>query len=113
MVHIKEKKRVKLAKAPFRGAAAVVGGVGLGVKGVGKGLCWISDKVRMGPSGGQWIAEADLPKADAAATVGGGGEKRDIKIFNENGEKVWKEDDDAQSTAAGSIFDEKIVKDFC
>ena len=111
MVQIKEKKRVKVLKAPFRGAAAVVGGVGLTVRGVGKGLCWISDKVRMGPSGGEWVAEADLPK-DARVENVDTSEKKEIKIFNEKGGKAWK-DDDGASTTADSIFDEKIAKDFC
>ncbi len=111
MVQIKEKKRVKVIKAPFRGAAAVVGGVGVTVRGVGKGLCWISEKVRMGPSGGEWVAEADLGKDAKLKEVVG--EKKEVKIFNEKGGKVWKDEDDAASTAEGSIFDEKVAKDFC
>lgn len=118
MVHVPEKKRVQIIKAPFRGIAVVVGGTGLAVKGVGKGLCWVGEKVHMGQSG-QWVAEADLDKdrkaknhtkKDAGAAAG---EKKEVKIFNEKGEKVWKDDDDTASTTAGSIYDEKAVKEFC
>jgi hypothetical protein len=118
MVHVKEKKRIQLIKAPFRGVAAVVGGTGLAIKGVGKGLCWVGEKVRMGQSG-QWVAEADLDKdgkikgkakKDNGVT---GAEKKEVKIFNEKGEKMWRDDDDSASTTAGSIYDEKAVKEFC
>jgi hypothetical protein len=118
MVHIKEKKRIQVVKAPFRGVAAVIGGTGLAIKGVGKGLCWVSEKVQMGKSG-EWVAEADLDKdgkikgngkKDCGVT---GTEKKEIKIFNEKGEKTWKDDDDTASTTAGSIYDEKTVKVFC
>jgi hypothetical protein len=118
MVHIKERKRIQVVKAPFRGVAAVVGGAGLAIKGVGKGLCWVSEKVHMGPSG-QWVAEADLDKDGKVRqkakkdTDVAGPEKKEVKIFNEKGEKVWKDDDDTASTSAGSIYDEKAVKEFC
>ena len=117
MVRIKEKKRVQVIKAPFRGVAAVVGGAGLAIKGVGKGLCWVSEKVHMGQSG-QWVAEADFDK-DGKIKVKGkddesvDGKKKRVKIFNEKGEKMWKDDDDNASTTAGSIYDEKTAKEFC
>ena len=125
MVHIKEKKRVQVIKAPFRGVAAVVGGAGMAIKGVGKGLCWVGEKAHMGRSG-QWVAEADLDKdgkikRQAAKkndqSVGSGGEKKGVtSIFNEKGQLMWKDapiNDDNTSTAAGSIYDEKVVKEFC
>ena len=114
MVHLKEKKRIQVIKAPFRGVAAVVGGAGIAIKGVGKGLCWVSEKVHMGQSG-QWVVEADLDKDGKIKSTAkaGNAEKKEVKIFNENGEKVWKDDDDSASTTAGSIYDEKAIKDFC
>ena len=114
MVILKEKKRFQVIKAPFRGVAAVVGGAGIAVKGVGKGLCWISEKVHMGQSG-QWVAEADLDKNGKIKSNAKAGdvEKKEVKICNENGEKMWKDDDDSVSTTAGSIYDEKAIKDFC
>ena len=117
MVHIKEKKRVQVIKAPFRGVAAVVGGAGLAIKGVGKGLCWVGEKVHMGQSG-EWVAEADLDK-DGKIKIKGKTdksveeEKGEVKIFNENGEKMWDDDDDNASATAGSTYDEKAVKEFC
>ena len=108
MVHMEEKRCIRVVKAPFRGVAAVVGGAGLAVKGVGKGLCWVSEKVHMGQSG-QWVAEVDLDKdgkikqrikKDASVA----GPEKETKIFNEKGEKMWKDDDDAASTSAASMF---------
>jgi hypothetical protein len=118
MVHFKEKKRIQIVKAPFRGVAAVVGGAGVAVKGVGQGLCWIGEKVSMGKSG-QWVAEADLDKDGKIKGTGKKGGvanrevKKEMKIFNEKGEKMWKDDDDTASTTGGSIYDEKAVKEFC
>jgi hypothetical protein len=118
MVHVKEKKRIQVIKAPFRGVAAVVGGAGLAVKGIGKGLCWVGEKAHMGQSG-QGVAEADLDKDGKVKSKGkkdtgvAGRKKREVKIFNEKGEKMWKDDDDTASTTAGSIYDEKAVKEFC
>jgi hypothetical protein len=38
----------------------------------------------------------------------------DFKVFNEKGEKTWKDlvEDDNASTAAGSLVDEKLEKEF-
>jgi hypothetical protein len=117
MVLIKEKKRVIIAKAPFRGVAMVVGGTGLIIKGAGHGLCWLGRKVSMGPSGGQWVAEADVGKDGKVKTVAKvaspASTRKEIKIFNDNGEKVWKDEDDTASTTAGSLYDEKTQKEFC
>lgn len=118
LVHVTEKKRIQVVKAPFRGVAVVVGGAGLAVKGVGKGLCWVGEKVHMGQRG-EWVAEADLDKDGKIKGTGkkdsavAAGEKREVKIFNEKGEKMWKDDDDTASTTAGSIYDEKAIKEFC
>ena len=112
MVHVREKKRVQVIKAPFRGIAAVVGGAGTAIKGVGKGLCWVGDKVHMGQSG-QWVAAADLDNKGKIKGKANKADGREVKIFNEKGEKMWKDDDDSASTTAGSIYDEKAVKEFC
>ncbi len=38
----------------------------------------------------------------------------DFKIFNEEGEKTWKDvEDDVVSSVAGSLVDEKVEKEFC
>ena len=121
MVLIKEKKRVKILKAPFRGVAAVVSGTGSAVKDVGKGLCWIGERVKLGPSGGQWIPEEDVgkdgkvkanvkPTVKKVGVVGHTTKKKEMKTLNEKGETTWKGEDDLASTRAESFFDEKMVE---
>jgi hypothetical protein len=71
----------------------------------------------MGQSG-QWVAEVDLDKDGKIKQrikkdAGVAGPEKEAKMFNEKGEKMWKDDDDAASTSAGSICDEKTVKEFC
>lgn len=40
--------------------------------------------------------------------------RADFKIFNEKGEKTWKDlEDDTASTVAASLVDEKLEKEFC
>ena len=58
-IKIKEKKRVQVIKAPFRGIGLAVGGVGFVVKSVGKGLCRAGNKVKMG-SASEWVPDADV-----------------------------------------------------
>lgn len=108
MVKIKEKKRTTLLKAPFRGVGFLVGGTGAAIKGVGQGLCHLGNKVRMGKSS-KWIAEADVKDGKVGKkNTAPAAEKKEIKIFNEKGEKMWRWDDDA-STTAGSVYE----KEFC
>jgi len=114
MVHVPERKLVTVTKAPFRGVGLLMGGAGYLVKGVGKGLCRVGDKVGMGKSGGKWVPEADwideqVQKVNKANVV-----KKEIKIFDEKGARLWRGDEDCHSvTSAGSICDEKAVKEFC
>lgn len=112
-VHVKEKKRVKLFKAPVRGVAGLIQGIGLVTSGVGEGLMWVGGKLKMGSADGKWVAEADIGKdarvkakkvEDGMSTA----VKKEFKIFNEKGERMWKEEDDDASTTAGSVTDEKV-----
>ena len=102
MVHIKEKKRVLIAKAPLRGLGTVFDTAAMAVKGVGEGLAWIGGKVSMGKSGGKWIPEADV--MEHGKLVEDPAPKRDFKVFNDAGQRAWTDD---ESTTAGSVLDEK------
>lgn len=109
MVKIRERKRVMIAKAPFRGVGMIIGGTGAAIRGIGQGLCHLGNKAKMGKSS-EWIAEADVKdgetntKHPVSAPA-----KTEVKIFNEKGEKLWKWEDDDASTTAGSIYE----KEFC
>jgi hypothetical protein len=107
MVKIKEKKGITLIKAPFRGVGFIVGGTGAAIKGIGQGLCHIGNKVKMGKSS-EWVAEADVKDGKVNNYSAPEAKKEEIKIFSEKGEKLWKWDDDA-STTADSVYE----KEFC
>ena len=110
MIYVKEKKRITVAKAPFRLLGATVRGTGYAISDIGSVLAWVGDKVSLGSSG-KYVAEEDYysqKETVRPATAG----KATFKIFNEKGEKAWK-DDDQSSTTAASIFDEKTEKHFC
>lgn len=120
MVEIKERKRVMIAKAPFRGIGLAISGVGLTVRAVGHGVAKLGSAVKMGPSS-QWVPEADVVDGKIAdwakiwndekeqiklrveSQIGGAGHKKQlspVKVFNEKGEKLWKDDDSIASTQA-------------
>lgn len=110
MVKIKERKCVMVGKAPFRGVGLLIGGTGSAIRGVGNGLCLLSNKIKMGKSS-EWVAEADVKdgKVVKNGTDTGPAAKTEVKIFNEKGEKMWKWEDDDASTTAGSVYE----KEFC
>lgn len=110
MVKVKERKRVMIAKAPFRGIGLLVGGTGAAIRGVGHSLCRMGNKVKMGNSS-EWVAEADVKdgKVIKKTTESLPTAKTEVKIFNEKGEKLWKWEDDDTSTTAGSVYE----KEFC
>ncbi|KIV83998.1 hypothetical protein PV11_05978 [Exophiala sideris] len=126
MVEIKERKRVRVAKAPIRTVAAAVSGVGHAVRAVGHGIAKLGDLGKLGKSS-EWVPEADvvngkkvdwadiLRKESAEKSLRAGKVHKQVypKVFNEKGEKVWADDDSVASTTAGGdeVFEEK-VKDF-
>lgn len=117
MVEVKERKRVRIAKAPFRGIGLAISGVGLTVRAVGHGVAKLGSAIKMGPSS-QWVPEADIVdgKVTDWAKVWNdekeqiklkvesqiGKKHAPVKVFNEKGEKLWKDDDSIASTQAGS-----------
>lgn len=123
MVEIKERKRVKIAKAPFRGIGLAISGVGLTVRAVGHGVAKLGSAVKMGPSA-QWVPEGDVVdgkvvnwakvfdeekkqiklkmEREIAGAARGQKKQSTAKVFNEKGEKLWKDDDSIASTEAGA-----------
>ena len=88
MVEVKEKKSVKVLKAPFRGIGFVIEGTGRAVRGAGKGLCWLGEKVSMYSDKDRWVSEREVvhggkPRAQVTIVT----KKENVKIFNEKGEK--------------------------
>lgn len=131
MVEVKERKRVKIAKAPFRGIGLAITGVGATVRAVGHGVAKLGSAVKMGPSS-RWVPQGDVTedgkvidwakvwddekkqiKLKVEAQMGQGaaaGQKMPavVKVFNEKGEKLWRDDDSVASTeAGGEVINEK------
>jgi hypothetical protein len=117
-VEVKERKRVTVAKAPFRAVGFAIGGTGQVIKIVGQGLSKLGNKVKMG-SRSEWVLEADVVVKNGRYVKKGVGVdvnergKTEIKIFDAKGNRLWKNDDGDASTTAGSIFDEKVAKELC
>lgn len=120
-VGVKEKKRLRLVKAPFRATGAVIGGTGFVIKAVGRGVCKVGKAMQMGPSS-QWIPEGDIGPdenkidwrkvKDVSVKVERPTERKTIDVFNEAGEKNWSDGASVASTDIGGDFDEKTGKDF-
>lgn len=97
-----------------------VSGTGAVLKGIGHGLTHVGDKMKMGKSK-QWVPEADVKfnvseKAwhkDHSKVQGGGRlgtfvedvEKRETKVFDEKGRRLWGDEDSLASTEGGSAVD--------
>ena len=120
-VELKEKKRVRLVKAPFRATGAVIGGTGSVISAVGRGVCKVGKAMQMGSSS-QWVLEADMGAdgkridwskvEDSPVKVEKPSEKKMIDVFNEKGERNWSDGASVASTDIGSDFDEKSGKEF-
>lgn len=114
-IEVKEKKRIRVIKAPFRFTGAVINGTGCVIKAAGRGVCKVGKALQMGQSS-KWVLEADIG-SDGKVKAGpmeaeSPSEKKTIDVFNENGEKNWNDDASVASTDVGSDFNEKIGKDF-
>lgn len=124
MVKIKERKRVRVAKAPFRAVGYAVQGVGVAVSGVARGLEKIGEMGKMGKSA-EWVPEADVldgkkvgweakqKELDKRVKMERAEKKIEYKVFNEKGEKAWKDDDSVASTTKGSDTEVVLEKEFC
>lgn len=120
-VQIKEKKRVRLAKAPFRLTGAVFSGTGFVILAAGKGLEKIGRAMSMGKSS-EWVSEADIgpdgkkidwsKRDDVESKLSPGPKAKTINVFNENGEKAWSDDASVASTNVDSDLDEKAGEEF-
>jgi len=103
----------------------VVGGVGLAIRTVGHGVAKLGEVASLGKSS-EWVPEMDVvggKKVDWSkefekerrarlSKIEGAQKMVQAKVFNEKGEKMWKDDDSDASTKAGS---EGLVreKEFC
>ncbi|KAI1626336.1 hypothetical protein EDD37DRAFT_339959 [Exophiala viscosa] len=126
MVEIKERKRVRVAKAPIRTVAAAISGVGHVVRAVGHGVVKLGELGKLGKSS-EWIPEPDVvdgkkvdwadilkqQSADKVLRAEKAKKQVQAKVFNEKGEKVWADDDSvASTTAGGEEWVEEKAKDF-
>ena len=117
-VEVKEKKRIRVLKAPLRVTGAIMSGTGLAIQAIGNGLIKVGNKITTGPSS-EWVPEADVDlngkKIDRSKTLSeqklNGGTKH-IDVFNEKGERNWSDGASVASTDVGSEYDEKSGKDF-
>lgn len=121
MVQIKEKRTVRVIKAPFRVVGTVISTAGLALHQVGKGVSKVGKAVKMGSSS-EWVLEADVDtngkKIDWTKET-----RHDTKInrkevekpkttANEKNEKIWDDAaSDASTEAEPEVFDEK-AKEF-
>ncbi len=129
-VLVSESLSIRILKSPFRLTGSVISGSGTVIKAVGYGVGKLGKKIALG-KGREWVPEADVvwngkgkavrkgsgAGGAAAKTVGEAGkgeEKRNVKVFDDEGKKVWGEKwdlcDDDVSTEAGSLLDEKLVE---
>lgn len=112
-VEIKEKKRTRVLKAPFRATGAILLGTGSVIKAIGNGISKLGGRAKMGSSS-EWVDEADI-NSDGKRTDWSkprAEHKRTVDVFNEKGEKSWSDEASVASTDVGSDFDEKIGADF-
>lgn len=126
MVEIKERKRVRIAKAPVRTVALLVSGVGIAIRGLGHGVNKLGEVAQLGKSA-EWVPEADVvdgkkvnfpavfekEKHDRLVKIERSKKTIDAKVFNAQGEKVWKDDDSIASTTHGEEVVAEKVKEFC
>ncbi|KAJ9618115.1 hypothetical protein H2204_013162 [Knufia peltigerae] len=124
MVKVKERKRVRVAKAPFRAVGYAFQGVGVAVSGVARGLEKIGEIGKMGKSA-EWVPEADVldgkkvgwekkeKELEKRVKMEQAEKKVEYKVFNEKGEKTWKDDDSvASTTKASETIGVSIEKDY-
>ena len=118
-VEIVESKRKRIVKAPFRATVAIVLGTGSAIKAVGHGIGNVGKGLKMGQSK-EWVPEADakrvngkyvkMPAGEDAKGVNVDAKKaeREVKVFDEKGARLWKDDDWDAQTEKGSVIDEKL-----
>ncbi|RMZ76283.1 hypothetical protein DV737_g4882, partial [Chaetothyriales sp. CBS 132003] len=109
-------------KLPFRATGEVIQGTGSIIKAIGLGIAKAGKALKMGRST-EWILEADVKLINgkyvkATDGLGGAGDNgvtltprkatREIKVFNEKGSRLWKDDDWDARTEKGSLLDEKL-----
>ena len=119
-VKVAESTPKRIVKAPFRATGAIILGTGSVIKAVGHGIGKVGKGLKMGESK-EWVPEADTKCVNGRyLKVGDAGEEgtgvrvepkkaeREIKVFNEKGVRMWKDEDWDTQTEKGSVIDEKL-----
>lgn len=128
---VTEPVSTRLVKSPLRLVGGTFSATGAVIEGIGHGLTRVGDKLKVGKSK-QWVAEADVRfdgrgkawhKDDVK--VRGGGRlgslvdneesekreiwkecvKREVKVFDEKGQRLWGDEDSLASTEGGCVVD--------
>jgi len=126
MVQVKERKRVRVAKAPFRTVGSAVSAVGLAIRSVGHAVATVGGLAKLGKSS-EWVPEADVvdgKKVDWPAVFEKERREKLVKVENaqkqvltkaltEKGGKAWKDDDSVASTTQVDEAVAEKTKEFC
>ena len=126
-VAITEPTSKRIVKSPFRLVGHTISGTGKVIASVGHGLGAVGRKMTMGRSK-EWVPEADIcydkkgrpskKKGADTSNSGNGGElartasrdseKREVKVFDDKGRRLWGDEDSIASTQDGEWVDEKL-----
>ena len=122
-VKVVESTPKRIVKAPFRATAAIILGTGSVIKAVGHGIGKVGKGMKMGESK-KWVPEADARSVNGKYVKVGRDEEgtgvrvetkkaeREVKVFNEKGVRMWKDEDWDAVTENGSVVDADEKLDF-
>lgn len=121
MIRIKERKQVRVAKAPFRAIGGVILTAGLLLTAIGMGVSKLGMVTKMGSSS-KWISKADVEArgkqvaCDAKPQQASAKDRKQVtkvlKVTDEKSEKFWDDAASEASTEAGSESSHDKMKDF-
>ena len=122
---VTENNITHVVKAPFRLVGSCVSGTGKGIAAIGRGIAHVGEKAKLGKSK-EWVPEADVrydgkgkayrkddkkmttKSTTTTTTAQAEAEyKREVKVFDEKGRRLWGDEDSLASTEGGSVVDEK------
>ena len=113
-VIVKEAVSKRILKSPLRLVGGTISTTGAVFKSLGHGLAHVGDKVALGRAK-EWLPEADVAfdrKGKAYKVTAGEGEvvreaRKEVKVFDEKGRRLWGDEDSVASTDGGSVVSEK------